>query len=50
MARGDEDAVRRRGRDHLAAGADHVAVQPGAANRGPGPDQLRELAPALIED
>ncbi|MGW2404720.1 LLM class F420-dependent oxidoreductase [Streptomyces sp. NPDC001739] len=49
VAWGDVDAVRRRVQDHLAAGADHVAVQPVAANRGLGLDQLRELAPALLD-
>ncbi|MFD8546670.1 LLM class F420-dependent oxidoreductase [Streptomyces sp. NPDC059649] len=50
VAWGDVDAVRRRVRDHLAAGADHVAIQPLAPHRGLGLDQLRELAPALLAD
>ncbi|MFD8326866.1 LLM class F420-dependent oxidoreductase [Streptomyces lydicus] len=47
VAWGDVDAVRRRVQEHLDAGADHVALQPLAADGGPGLDQLRELAPAL---
>ncbi|UNO39783.1 LLM class F420-dependent oxidoreductase [Streptomyces sp. MST-110588] len=46
---GDVDTVRRRIQEHHDAGADHVAVQPIAADRGLGIDQLRELAPALTE-
>ncbi|MFI9051165.1 LLM class F420-dependent oxidoreductase [Streptomyces sp. NPDC053427] len=49
VAWGDVDAVRRRVREHHEAGADHVAVQPVAAGRELGLDQLRELAPALIQ-
>ncbi|MER7151378.1 LLM class F420-dependent oxidoreductase [Streptomyces lydicus] len=48
VAWGDVDAVRRRVQEHLDAGADHVALQPLAADGGPGLDQLRALAPALI--
>ncbi|MFF8314875.1 LLM class F420-dependent oxidoreductase [Streptomyces lydicus] len=48
VAWGDVDAVRRRVQEHLDAGADHVALQPLAADGGLGLDQLRELAPALI--
>ncbi|ARH93327.1 MULTISPECIES: LLM class F420-dependent oxidoreductase [Streptomyces] len=47
VAWGDVDAVRRRVQEHLDAGADHVALQPLAADGGPGLDQLRALAPAL---
>ncbi|MCE4944802.1 TIGR03620 family F420-dependent LLM class oxidoreductase [Streptomyces noursei] len=50
VAWGDVDAIRRRVRAHLDAGADHVAVQPLAADRGLGLDQLRALAPALLAD
>ncbi|MGX1851183.1 LLM class F420-dependent oxidoreductase [Streptomyces sp. NPDC055299] len=48
VAWGDVDAVRRRIMEHHDAGADHVAVQPVAADRGLGLDQLRELAPVLL--
>ncbi|MEU8786931.1 LLM class F420-dependent oxidoreductase [Streptomyces sp. NPDC048637] len=47
VAWGDVDAVRRRVQEHHDAGADHVAIQPLATNRGLGIDQLRELAPVL---
>ncbi|SHL16130.1 LLM class F420-dependent oxidoreductase [Streptomyces yunnanensis] len=49
VAWGDVDAIRRRVREHHDAGADHVALQPIVADRGLGIDQLRELAPALLE-
>jgi probable F420-dependent oxidoreductase len=50
VAWGDQDAIIRRVRDHLDAGADHVSVQV----LGPDPaklaiEQLRSLAPALLE-
>jgi len=49
IAWGDEDAVRRRVREHLAAGADHVCVQVITANPGEFPrDQWRRLAAALL--
>lgn len=48
VAWGDVDAIRRRVAEHHEAGADHVALQPVAADRGLGLDQLRELAPALL--
>ncbi|MFI0222787.1 LLM class F420-dependent oxidoreductase [Streptomyces lydicus] len=47
VAWGDVDAVRRRVQEHLDAGADHVALQPLAADGSLGLDQLRALAPAL---
>ena len=47
VAWGDVDAVRERVAAHLAAGADHVAVQPIGAGRVLGLEQLAELAPAL---
>ncbi|MFG2223368.1 TIGR03620 family F420-dependent LLM class oxidoreductase [Streptomyces sp. NPDC048644] len=46
VAWGDVDAIRRRVQEHHDAGADHVSVQPIAAD-GLGLEQLRELAPAL---
>ncbi|MFE3884517.1 LLM class F420-dependent oxidoreductase [Streptomyces lydicus] len=48
VAWGDADAIRRRVAEHHEAGADHVAVQPVAADRGLGIEQLRELAPVLL--
>ncbi|WP_414505589.1 LLM class F420-dependent oxidoreductase [Streptomyces sp. NEAU-L66] len=48
VAWGDVDAIRRRVAEHHDAGADHVAVQPIAPDRGLGLDQLRELAPVLL--
>ncbi|MEU3709544.1 TIGR03620 family F420-dependent LLM class oxidoreductase [Streptomyces catenulae] len=51
VAWGDVDAIRRRVRDHLDAGADHVAVQPLTAEAtDAGLGQLTELAPALLAD
>jgi probable F420-dependent oxidoreductase len=48
IAWGDEDAVLRRVDEHLAAGADHVAVQVLAADAGAPPlPQWRRLAAAL---
>jgi probable F420-dependent oxidoreductase len=49
VAWGDETAIRARVQEHLDAGADHVAVQPLAPDRGLGLDQLRALAPALLD-
>ncbi|GGU44662.1 LLM class F420-dependent oxidoreductase [Streptomyces albospinus] len=49
VAWGDVDAIRERIRAHHDAGADHVAIQPVVAGPGLGFEQLRELAPALIE-
>jgi probable F420-dependent oxidoreductase len=50
VAWGDVDAICARVREHLDAGADHVCIQPIAAEPGQVPlDQLRELAPALLE-
>lgn len=50
VAWGDVDAIRRRVRDHLDAGADHVSVQPLTEDPRAIPmAQLRELAPALLE-
>jgi probable F420-dependent oxidoreductase len=45
---GDVDAVRARVTEHLAAGADHVAVQPIGGNLSGALAALRELAPALV--
>ncbi len=50
VAWGDEDAIRERVALHLEAGADHVCIQPiGRDADGLGLDQLRRLAPALLE-
>jgi probable F420-dependent oxidoreductase len=48
FAWGDEAAIRRRVDDHLAAGADHVAVQPIPAGDGDWLADTRRLAPALV--
>ena len=49
VAWGDVDAVARRVRDHLDAGADHVCVQLIFGDEAEvGVPQLRELAPALL--
>lgn len=47
VAWGDIDTVAARIRDHLDAGADHVAVQPLGHGGAPGIDQLRALAPLV---
>jgi probable F420-dependent oxidoreductase len=50
VAWGDESAIQARVKEHLDAGADHVAVQPVGRRTGDiGLDQLRALAPALCE-
>ena len=50
VAWGDVSAIRDRVKEHLDAGADHVCIQPLAPEPGRVPlDQLRELAPALLE-
>ncbi len=48
VAWGDVDAIRTRVSEHLAAGADHVCIQPLPAGEFQ-LEQLRELAPALLE-
>ena len=48
VAWGDVDAIRTRVSEHLAAGADHVCIQPLPAGQFQ-LEQLRELAPALLE-
>jgi probable F420-dependent oxidoreductase len=48
VAWGDAGAIRERVRAHHDAGADHVAIQPLAANVGGAVDQLRALAPVLL--
>ncbi|MGW7410945.1 TIGR03620 family F420-dependent LLM class oxidoreductase [Streptomyces sp. NPDC054863] len=46
---GDEEAIRRRVREHLDAGADHVCLQVLTADPAAFPDrEWRELAPALL--
>ncbi|MFC4061707.1 TIGR03620 family F420-dependent LLM class oxidoreductase [Planomonospora corallina] len=47
VAWGDVGAVAARVREHLDAGADHVALQPLPPDLGAGVAQLAELAPAL---
>jgi probable F420-dependent oxidoreductase len=49
VAWGDEEAIARRVREHLEAGADHVAVQAFAESADAALDQLRRLAPSLLE-
>jgi len=50
VAWGDIDAIRARVDAHLEAGADHVCIEPLTREKSdPGMDQLRELAPALLE-
>lgn len=48
VAWGDVNAVAERVRQHLAAGADHVAIQAIATQPGRALDDLRVLAPALL--
>ena len=48
FAWGDEAAIRLRVDEHLAAGADHVAVQPIPVGSGDWMDDTRRLAPALL--
>jgi probable F420-dependent oxidoreductase len=48
VAWGDEEAIARRVREHLDAGADHVAVQSYAEDATAALVQLERLAPALI--
>ncbi|GAA2781389.1 TIGR03620 family F420-dependent LLM class oxidoreductase [Kitasatospora sp. CM 4170] len=49
VAYGDAEAIRRRVRDHLDAGADHVCIQVLTADPAGLPDrEWRELAPALL--
>jgi probable F420-dependent oxidoreductase len=50
VAWGGEDAIRRRVREHLAAGADHVCIQPVTDGTSITPiELLRRLAPALVD-
>jgi probable F420-dependent oxidoreductase len=49
VAWGSPDAIAARVREHLEAGADHVAIQPLDEERGLALDQLRSLAPALLD-
>jgi probable F420-dependent oxidoreductase len=50
VAWGDEDAIVRRVKEHLDAGADHVSVQAlDTQRRGVPVEQWRRLAPALLE-
>jgi probable F420-dependent oxidoreductase len=48
VAWGDEDAIAGRVREHLDAGADHVAVQAYAEDAGQALEHLQRLAPALV--
>jgi probable F420-dependent oxidoreductase len=49
VAWGDEEAIAARVREHLDAGADHVAVQSYAADAAASLAQLERLAPALLQ-
>jgi probable F420-dependent oxidoreductase len=49
VAWGDEEAIVRRVREHLDAGADHVLVSPIAPDITSAADRLEKLAPALLE-
>jgi probable F420-dependent oxidoreductase len=49
VAWGDEKAIAGRVREHLDAGADHVAIQAYAENAEAALAQLERLAPALLE-
>jgi probable F420-dependent oxidoreductase len=49
VAWGDEEAITGRVREHLDAGADHVAVQSYAENGDAALEQLERLAPTLLE-
>jgi probable F420-dependent oxidoreductase len=49
VAWGDEEAIAARVREHLDAGADHVAIQAYAENGKAALEQLERLAPALLE-
>jgi hypothetical protein len=48
VAAGDEDVIRTRVEEHLAAGATQVAVQPLERDDPFGRETLRSLAPALL--
>jgi probable F420-dependent oxidoreductase len=49
VAWGDEEAIAARVREHLDAGADHVAIQAYADDAGASLGQLERLAPALLQ-
>jgi hypothetical protein len=49
VAWGDEHAIGRRVREHLDAGADHVAIQAYSENADGALAQLELLAPTLLE-
>jgi probable F420-dependent oxidoreductase len=49
VAWGDEDAIAARVREHLDAGADHVAIQAYSQDAKTALAQLERLAPALLE-
>jgi probable F420-dependent oxidoreductase len=49
VARGDEEAIAGRVREHLDAGADHVAVQAYSETASAALSQLARLAPTLLE-
>jgi probable F420-dependent oxidoreductase len=49
VARGDEEAIAGRVREHIDAGADHVAIQAYAETASAALSHLERLAPALLE-
>jgi probable F420-dependent oxidoreductase len=49
VAWGDEEAIAGRVREHLDAGADHVAIQAYAENASAALSQLEHLAPTLLD-
>ena len=49
VAWGEEEAIVGRVREHLDAGADHVAIQAYAENASAALSQLEHLAPTLLD-
>ncbi len=50
VAWGDVEAIRKRVDEHLAAGADHVCIEPLTPTKNEaGLDQIREVTPAMLE-
>jgi hypothetical protein len=49
VGHGDPATIGAKVREHLAAGADHVMVMSTGADFADGVDQLKQLAPTLVE-
>jgi hypothetical protein len=49
VARGEEETIAGRVREHLDGGADHVAIQAYAETASAALSQLERIAPALLE-